>query len=69
MTYYLLDFAPDGTQTVITYCQEEMEDAFTADQRVMLANGERIIHHWHPRRAKNHAIADMVVTTERKWGK
>ena len=67
MTYYLLDFAPDGTQEVLTYNQEETEEAFTAEQRHFLAQGERIIHHWHPRRAINHAIVDMVVSANQKW--
>lgn len=66
MTYYLLDFAPDGTHEVLRYTQADMEEIFTPKQRDDLERGKRIIHHWS-KQARNHAICDMVITAKREW--
>ena len=70
MTYYLLDFAPDGSQEVLQYTASDMKEIFTAEQRELLTKGERIIHHWSKNKfGMNHAICDMIVTANQKWGK
>jgi hypothetical protein len=59
-TYFLADQAPDGHVEMMRYTQSEMEEVFTAEQRELLAAGERVNHRWS-KHDFGHTIVDMGV--------
>jgi hypothetical protein len=63
--FYLLNEAPDGSRDVLTYTAAEMAEIFTAEQRALLAAGERVFHRWS-KIDFNHLIIDMMVAANEK---